>query len=196
MSLILASESPFRKELLKRLGAPFQAVAPEVDEPTLQRDYRGSVADLSLFLAECKAISLRRAYPKGTLIGSDQVLIHAGRALSKPKTRDEARSRLQELSGQVHHLSTALFISPPQGEVFRHVVVSRLEMYPLSQQEIEVYLDLDLGVGCAGGYKIEAHGMRLFSRVETEDFYSIIGLPVLALGRWLRSAGFFQTNGQ
>lgn len=185
---ILASQSPYRKELLSKVLNSFHSESPDLDEELLQKTYRGSPHDLASYLARKKAESLRSHHRKAWILGSDQVLLFQGEALSKPHSREQAEVRLTQLQGHSHQLVTAFCLLGPD-QVFEKQVISTLTMHSLSLKQIQHYLDLDDGVGCAGAYKIESHGASLFSRVETEDFFSIIGLPLFSLSHLLREEG-------
>ncbi len=185
---ILASQSPYRKELLSKVLGSFHTQQPDLDEELLQNNYKGSPLDLASYLARKKAQSLRSHYPKAWILGSDQVLLFQGKALNKPHSRQQAEDRLTQLQGHSHQLMTAFCLLGPD-KVFENQVISTLTMHKLSANQIQHYLDLDDSVGCAGAYKIESHGASLFSRVETEDFFSIIGLPLFSLSQILRDEG-------
>jgi septum formation protein len=191
--LILASQSPYRKQLLDKLGLAFDCHPAQIHEETLQSQFHGAAEDMARYLAQAKAQSLQKDFPKDWIIGSDQVLLFKGQALTKPKNRSEAIDRLQTLAGHEHHLYTAYYLLGPN---WSHAdqVISTMMMRPLTRAEIEAYVDLDQGIGCAGAYKIEAHGCQLFEQINTSDFFSIIGLPLLSLGQILRQVGFFRTS--
>lgn len=187
--LVLASQSPHRQQLLTQLGVDFISHAPTFDEEQAQKDYHGDWESLSGHLARGKALSLVNQFPDQWILGSDQVLLFEGQALHKPKTREEAIHRLKQLEGQSHQLSTAYCLNGPKGQQHSGHVIANMTMHNLNTEEIESYVDLDQGLGCAGGYKIEAHGVRLFKQIQCEDFFSIIGLPLLSLGSLFRNLG-------
>jgi len=186
--LILASGSRYRKELLERLGIPFRWVAPTCDEDQFKA--LGLEPDeLATRLASEKAMSVAEQHPAATIVASDQVLLFKGTILGKPGSRAEAIVQLTRLGGQTHELLTAVALV--QGDRRTHFVDhTRLVMRPLQTDEIERYVDVDQPFDCAGSYKIEARGIALFDRIETQDFTAITGLPLIRLSLHLRELGF------
>ncbi|MGE3760119.1 MAG: nucleoside triphosphate pyrophosphatase, partial [Pseudobdellovibrionaceae bacterium] len=151
------------------------------------KDFSLAPKDFITHLAVAKAKSLVSRFPEAILIGGDQVVSFQGRIIGKPGNREGAKKTLQELQGQTHEIVTAIAIV--KGETCRaHVDITRLTMKPLTEAQIERYLDRDEPYDCAGSYKIEKHGISLFAKIETEDFSSITGLPLLTiskiLGEW------------
>ncbi|MCB0379125.1 MAG: septum formation protein Maf [Bdellovibrionales bacterium] len=187
--IILASESPFRKQLLEQIGLPFEAVPPLSDENKEKNNFYGPTPDLAGYLAKIKADSLVARYPKAIIIGADQTLSFQGQILSKPHNTEQAKTRLLQLQGETHILITALAVYH-QGKWYQNQVTAKMSMRRLNSKEVEHYIRLDNPVGCAGGYKIECHGPLLFEKIECEDFYSIIGIPLISLCNILRKIGF------
>jgi septum formation protein len=186
--LILASTSTYRRELLARLGIPFEAVAPAIDEEALKDDSL-SPRELAELLACAKAQSLVAAHPDAILLGSDQTCACDGRILHKPGDFEGACHQLAFLSGKTHELTTAICIL--HGErVWRHTDVTRLTMRRLSSSEIERYVAHDRPFDCVGAYKLEQRGISLFESIASEDHTAITGLPLLAVARLLREAGY------
>ncbi len=183
--LILASASPYRAQLLQQVGLSFSAVSPQVDEEILKNKYQGPPQKLAEFLAYEKALSLADDYPESLIIGSDQVLLFGNKILSKPKSKTEVIERLTTLQGRTHWLLTAICLLE-KGEKQSWTVEAQMTMHSLSPKEIEDYYLKDQALGCAGGYKIECSGPLLFEKIQTEDHYSIIGLPLLSLLSALR----------
>jgi len=146
-------------------------------------------AELAERLASEKALSVALHHPASTIVASDQLLLFEGSILGKPGSRQEAIAQLARLAGQPHELLTAVALF--RGEMGAQFVDrTRLVMRPLQKDEIERYVDADLPFDCAGSYKIEARGISLFDRIETEDFTAITGLPLIRLSRHLRELGF------
>lgn len=188
--LILASTSVYRRALLERLGIPFDAMAPAIDEGVLKRELGAAApAELAVALASAKARSLGAAHPNATIIGSDQVVVGAGRVFEKPGDRDRAVSQLEALSGGSHEILTALTVLRGD-QVFEHLDRTRLRMRTLTRAEIERYVDADRPFDCAGAYKLEARGIALFEAIESADQTAIIGLPLIALVSILRTLSF------
>ena len=184
--LILASQSPFRRQILTNLGLDFKAVAASIDEREKQSGFQGPIEEVPEFLAKEKALSIRDQFPNHIVIGSDQLLLFRGQALHKPLTRDQAIERLQLLQGQTHQLYTGLALLGPN-QSYTTTVIATMTMHPLTDSEIMQYVELDEPMGCAGGYKVEQRGPLLFEKIKCEDHNAIIGLPTLKLLSKLRA---------
>lgn len=185
--LVLASTSRYRRELLERLGLPFEAVAPTVDEEALKRD--GEEARIAARrLAEAKARSIAATRPDAVVIGSDQMCVHRGRILGKPGTAERAVEQLAAMSGEVHELVTAVcVIAGPR--TLHQLDVSVLRMRRLDRDALRRYVEADEPLDCAGSYKLERRGIALFESVETADATAITGLPLVATRRMLAEFG-------
>ena len=183
--LILASTSPYRRDLLARLGLPFTAARPACDEEGL-KDPALAPQALAELLAEAKARSLAR--PGAVVIGSDQVCEHAGAILHKPGTAERAQQQLARLAGGTHRLITAVCVVH-DGGIERHTDITTLRMRPLSADAIARYVAADAPLDCAGAYKLERLGISLFDDIDSADHTAIVGLPLLALCGLLRRAG-------
>jgi septum formation protein len=186
--LILASTSRYRSALLSRLGVPFTAEAPLVDERAISGGELSPPA-LAARLARAKAESLRPRWPRAVILGSDQVCACEGEILHKPGDAISAQRQLQRLAGKPHHLLTAVALVHGD-DVYEHTDVTTLWMRPLSPGEIERYVAADQPLDCAGSYKLEERGIALFERIESADHTAIVGLPLLAVARMLRECGF------
>jgi septum formation protein len=186
-SLILASTSRYRGELLARLGVPFVAAAPDCDEDAYKA--RGlSPQELAETLALVKAESLRAAYPDAAILGGDQLAAIDDEILGKPGGEAAACAQLARLAGRTHTLFTAAALIT-RGRILRHTDVTRLTMRPLSAEQIARYVAADQPVDCAGSYKLEQLGIALFSRIESADHTAIVGLPLLAITAMLGEVG-------
>jgi septum formation protein len=184
--LILASTSKYRQELLKRLPLEFTAQAPVADEDSYKDKGLGP-RKLAETLATLKATSLKG--PNKVVIGSDQVAHFEGRILSKPGNREKAIEQITLMAGKTHELITSVCVCDGDDEILFTDVTS-LTMRALSQHEIERYVDFDQPFDCAGSYKIEKAGITLMSKIHSEDFSAIQGLPLLKLSQVLRQKGF------
>lgn len=185
-SIVLASSSPYRFKLLSRLGIPFAAEKPKINEDNY-KDYQLKPQEYSEKLALIKAKSLLDE--NLLIIGSDQIASIENNILEKPHNFDNAFKQLSTLSGKTHELYTSVaLISSTAQKVW--TVKTTLKMHPLSKQQIEKYLELDQPFDCAGSYKIESYGISLFSQINTEDFTAIEGLPLLSLSKELMSLNF------
>jgi septum formation protein len=189
-TLLLASESPYRRELLGRLKIPFSSERPAMDEEALKKTL-GPLApsELAQKLALAKARSLSKSHPDQWILGSDQILCLGTQTFGKSHSREGAIQQLESLSGKTHELLTAwALVCGDQEKIGLHR--SRIVMRKLSSIEIERYVDLERPFDCAGSYKMESLGISLVESIETSDFTSIVGLPLLELSRHLREIGF------
>jgi septum formation protein len=188
-TLVLASTSPYRRELLTRLGIPFHAVAPACDEEQLKDPQLGPRM-LAQVLAREKALSVVAEQPGRFVLGCDQLVELDGKVLGKPGTPERALQQLTQLSGRAHRLITAFALVTPDGTLDEHLDIHSLQMRKLSTDELARYAAHDKPFDCAGSYKIESQGIALFERIEGDDFTAITGLPLIALATRLRGYGF------
>lgn len=185
LKLILASTSPYRRELMDRLGLPYQAVPPEFDENSLKGKIKDPVA-LAQALARGKADSL--ATPANCVIGGDQLVSFEGRILGKPGTAAAATEQLGKMQGKTHELITAVCLIY-QNERTEFVDRTRITLRPLTESEIRNYVERDNPIDCAGSYKIEKAGITLIEKLECNDPSAIQGLPLIHLSAVLRKYG-------
>lgn len=186
--LILASTSKYRAALLKQLGYEFSAFAPPLDEE-IYKNKGYSPLELSEILSRLKAREVYFLHPDTCVIGSDQVCHYEGEILSKPKTKEKAIEQLLKMQGATHELITSVTVISPSGEeTFSNT--TKLTMRSLTADEITRYVDLDMPLDCAGSYKLESAGIKLFSKIEMDDHTSIIGLPLIQLTTVLHKFGF------
>lgn len=186
-TLVLASTSPFRRELLAKLGLPFLTAAPAVDE---QRHPDEPPADLVRRLAEAKARAVGALYPDALIIGSDQVACIDDAVLGKPGTRERAIAQLTQAAGRRVTFLTGLCLydsATDQAEVLCEPFA--VWFRALRPAQIEGYLDREQPYGCAGSFKSEGLGIALFERLEGDDPNSLIGLPLIRLVALLERAG-------
>ena len=182
-NIILASQSPARKKLLRSLGLSFQVIHPSVDEEVYKRKIKDPKT-LCHTLARVKAESVNKN--NCWVIGSDQIAHLKGRILGKPGNKKKALETLSLLQGKTHELMTALHLQKPDGSYFEELVINKMSMHILSQKQIEFYLDQDQPYECAGSYTIEKRGITLFKKIESPDFNAIIGLPLISLSSQLK----------
>lgn len=188
-ALVLASTSVYRRQLLARLGLPFEVAAPSCDEEAL-KDERPDPVALASHLAKEKARSVAGQFAHAHVLGSDQLVEIDGEVLGKPGSAERAVLQLTKLAGRAHRLITAYAIVCPGGALLEHVDAHVLHMRALTRPELERYVRADQPLDCAGSYKIEALGIALFERIEGADFTAIMGLPLVALTSSLRAQGF------
>ncbi len=194
-TLILASQSEIRSELLRRVGLRFEAHPARIDEATIRASMEAEDArprDIADVLAEQKALKLAGRYPEAMVIGCDQVLALEGEIISKPESKEEAAVQLARLSGRSHRLLTAAVIVEGARPQWRVVTEAQLWMKPLTETFIDSYLDRNWPdvASSVGAYKLEAEGPRLFQRI-TGDHFTILGLPLLELCTYLELRGVF-----
>ena len=184
--LILASTSKYRKELLERLRIPFEIVAPDVDETPLPKE---TPADLVLRLAQAKAEIVSKANPDAWVIGSDQVADFLGAAIGKPMTHDRAVAQLQLMRGETITFRTGLCLMKGD-QIHCTSVDTEVSFLKSSDETIENYLLAEQPYDCAGSAKSEGLGITLLSAIRSDDPTALVGLPLIALTKFLRSAGF------
>jgi septum formation protein len=189
MSLILASNSKIRREMLLAAGLEFEVRSPQLDEEKVKQRHAGDEESLARTLAEAKAMSLG-SWPDDWTIGSDSVVSVEGVRYSKPRDRDEAAAHLRGFSGRTMFLSSAVALAHNGRIDWSHAETARLEVRPLSEGFIQSYLDAEWPeVGyCVGVFRMEGRGVNLFDRVEGSHF-TILGMPLLPLLGALRQKG-------
>jgi len=185
--LILASTSPYRRELLARLGLPFGIERPEIDETALPGEPAAALAER---LALAKARVIAKQHPHAVVIGSDQVCRAGTRLLGKPGTVAAACAQLAALSGGSAEFLTALcVIGGPQTRTLQVTVPTAVHFRELSTAQIERYVEREQPLDCAGSFKAEGLGIALFEALHSDDPTALIGLPLIALTRCLRELG-------
>ena len=186
-NLILGSTSVYRRELLSRLGIPFQVESPAVDETPRAGESPAALA-LRLALAKAEAVSVR--FPNAIVIGSDQVADLNGVPLGKPGNHANATAQLQRMRGQMVVFQTAVAVVC-QATGFRQSDLAqvRVQFRNLSNGEIEAYLCAERPYDCAGSAKSEGLGIVLLESIENDDPTALIGLPLIRTATLLRAAG-------
>jgi len=185
--LVLASTSPYRRELLARLRLPFDVAAPAIDETARSGE---SPRDTALRLAEAKARAVAPMFPDALVIGSDQVASLEGTALGKPGGRENAVAQLRAMRGRsvLFHTAVAL-LNTASGSVQTDEIPTTVRFRAYSDDEIDRYLDAEQPYDCAGSAKIEGLGIVLLAGLKGEDPTALIGLPLIQLGAMLRREG-------
>lgn len=185
--IVLASTSPFRRELLSRLGISFEIAAPEIDEAALLGE---AAAVTAARLAEAKARGVLKAFPDALIIGSDQVAELDGEHIGKPLTHENAVRQLQRMRGRrvVFHTGLAL-LDGPSGRTQKRVVPTGVSFRQLSDAQIETYLRREQPYNCAGSAKSEGLGIALIACMEGSDPNALIGLPLIELVSMLKNEG-------
>ena len=185
--LILASSSPFRRELLERLQIPFQCYAPEIDESALANETLDAQVTR---LAVAKARALADQHRSALIIGSDQLAICEGKVFGKPGDYQKAAEQLRFISGRSLLFKTGLCLLNTDSAVEQvDCVEYRVHFRDLSEQEIQRYLEAEQPFNCAGSFKSEALGISLVQSMDGSDPSALIGLPLISLAAMLRNEG-------
>lgn len=190
-NLILASTSPFRQQLMQKLMCPFDCVSPDIDETAQINE---TATALVQRLAEQKAkagaqLAVNTDTPQ-LIIGSDQVAVINGQIIGKPHTVDNAVAQLTAASGQSITFYTGLAVYNSTTEQMLSCVEPFIVHFkPLSQAQIQYYIDTEQPLNCAGSFKSEGLGIALFSRLEGNDPNTLIGLPLIKLIELLQMHG-------
>lgn len=186
--LILASRSPYRRQLLERLELPFETIAANIDESPLPNE--NPTAYVSR-LAHEKAAEIAKTHAGNLVIGSDQCAVVNGDILGKPGDRETAIQQLEMVSGREIQFLTGVCIMHAQtnwqrAEIAPFTVVFRT----LSRREIERYIEQDQPYDCAGSFKSEGFGVTLCQSMQGTDPTALIGLPLILVAQMLREFGF------
>ena len=190
MHLILASSSPYRRQLLERLGIPFASISPNIDETPLQGE---SPKALTIRLAHEKAKAVSQQHPHAWIVGSDQSADLQGQIIGKPGDHDRAFAQLKQMQGQTVVFHTALCLLGPN--FCKTIEVpTKVQFRSLPDEVLDNYLRIEKPYDCAGSAKSEGMGIILLEKVESDDPSALIGLPLIALCTLLREAGFSIPN--
>jgi septum formation protein len=185
--LILGSSSPFRAEILTKLGLPFITASPDIDESSLVGE---QAQQLVQRLSEQKAYKIAESYPNALIIGSDQVAVLDGAILGKPGNHDNAVKQLTAASGKTVKFLTGLALLNSQtGHIQSVVETFEVGFKTLSATQIDFYLHQEQPYQCAGSFKSEGFGISLFSKLHGNDPNSLIGLPLIRLISLLEAEG-------
>lgn len=186
-TLVLASTSPFRKEILSRLHIAFETFAPLVDETPLANE---SSSQLVTRLSILKAQSAQSEYSRALIIGSDQVAVIDNTILGKPGNHQQAVKQLKLVSGkQVDFLTGLSVMNTETNKIQTDLVHFGVKFRSLTSTQIENYLKIDQPYNCAGSFKSEGLGIALLDRMIGSDPTAIIGLPLIRLIRMLEAEG-------
>jgi septum formation protein len=192
--LILASQSAARQMLLANAGIAFEAIPAELDERAIQHASALSApGKIATLLARDKALFVSEKHPGRFVVGADQTLILGEQLFSKPAGRAQAAVQLRALAGQSHELHSATAVARDGEILFEDVSIARMTMRPLDGAAIRAYLDAagEAVTTSVGAYQLEGLGVHLFERIEG-DHFTILGLPLLPLLKFLRSQGLLQ----
>ena len=189
--LVLASSSPYRRELLERLRVPFDVISPDIDETPLPGETPEATA-VRLSIAKARAAADRIGDTRDAIvIGSDQVATFDGRQIGKPGTHENAVAQLQAMRARTVDFHSALCVFDARtGGVQSADIVTRVRFRDYTDDEIEAYLRAETPYDCAGSAKSEGLGIALLDAIESDDPTALIGLPLITLTKMLRTAGF------
>lgn len=177
--MILASNSPRRREILENFGFSLKVMSKNVDETSCKENIQEKIADI----AQQKTKAVAEDYPDEYVVGADTVVVVDGRILGKPHSREEAFQMLRELSGRAHEVITAYSLINIEKNIF-HTDTETTKVYfkELSDYEINWYIDTKEPMDKAGAYGIQGKGALFVEKIEG-DFFSVMGFP---LGKFLR----------
>lgn len=186
MGIILASQSPRRKELLELAGIKHRVIVSQVDEILDQDlDVAGQVQDLAIQ----KACAVAELYPQETVIGADTIVVLDGKILGKPKNEEDAFNTLKALSGRKHQVMTGIGIINKEKELLTSFVnITEVEFYYVTDEWILNYIKSGEPMDKAGSYGIQGKGFELVKSI-SGDYYSVMGLPIASLKRTLTHLG-------
>jgi len=183
--IILASTSPYRRELLSRLGLPFEAAAPSAEEDAREGETPAAMA-ARLALAKAQSISASDAL----VIGSDQVPSLQGRVLRKPGTHEAALRQLEACQGRTVTFFTAVVVLDTATQRWQeHMDRTDVVFAQSTPEALERYLRIEQPYDCAGSFKAEGLGVALFERIDSHDPTALIGLPLIFVAAALKAAG-------
>jgi MAF protein len=186
-TLVLASTSPYRRELLERIGIPFETASPSVDETVVDGE---TPEQLVKRLAEAKARAVAETYPGALVIGSDQVAVLDNQILGKPGNHETAVQQLSNASGKkVLFLTGLCLLNVETGKTQINVDKFSVEFRQLTSSQIENYLQREKPYNCAGSFKSEGLGISLFKKMDGDDPNALIGLPLISLINMLSAEG-------
>lgn len=196
IKLILASSSPYRRQLLHKLGIEFSWASPNIDETPQENE---SPKQLVLRLAKQKAITLASTFPEHLIIGSDQVAILNNQIIGKPHTHNAARNQLRSFCGkEVVFITSICLHNSKTGQSQLNLDEYTVKFRELSEEQIENYLRREEPYDCAGSFKSEGLGICLFEHMVGKDPNTLVGLPLIDLTNMLIKEGMdpLTTNSQ
>ena len=185
--LILGSSSPYRRELLERLRLPFSVVSPKIDETPQSGE---TPPETALRLALEKARYIAQSHPNALIIGADQVATVNGEQIGKAGGFDKALAQLQMMRGKTALFHSALCLYDARNDSYQlENIITKTTFRDLPDDELAAYLRIEQPYDCAGSAKVEALGITILEKVESDDPTALVGLPLIALTGMLRQAG-------
>jgi septum formation protein len=187
-SLILASSSPYRKELLSRLCIPFTCITPDIDETPFPDESTDALIER---LSHEKDQVIAKQHPNAWVIASDQVADFNGQAIGKPGTHEKALAQLQMMRGKTVVFKTGLCLMNHQSQRSIYMCIpTQVTFHDLEDAILENYLRTEKPYDCAGSAKSEGLGICLLSKIKSDDPTALIGLPLISLSGLLRTVGY------
>ena len=187
LTIVLASSSPYRKELLSRFKLPFDVFSPDIDETPLMDE---KAKDISFRLAREKVFKVANHYPNSLIIGSDQTAECQNQIIDKPNTHENAIKQLQFLGGKIATFYTSLcLLNTKTKQVQECVIDFEVKYKELNREIIESYLLKEQAYNCVGSIKSEGLGITLLEYIKGEDPTALVGLPLIKLSNMLRNEG-------
>jgi septum formation protein len=187
LTLVLASSSPYRRELLSRFKLPFDVFNPDIDETPFANE---KASEVSFRLAREKAFKVAPHYANSLIIGSDQTAACQNQIIEKPNTHENAIKQLDFLSGKIVTFYTSLCLLNSKTQKVQECVVEfEVKYKELNQQIIETYLLKEQPYNCVGSVKSEGLGITLLEYIKGEDPTALIGLPLIKLSDMLQNEG-------
>jgi len=179
VKLVLGSSSPFRKQLLSKLGLNFITCSPDIDESELDGE---TPEQLVKRLSIAKAVEVAKQHPDALIIGSDQIALFNQQVIGKPGNHENAVKQLTSFSGNDVEFITGLCLYNATTEKTQyHHHLTTVSFRQLSAEQIQHYLEKDQPYQCAGSFRSESLGFALFSGIKTSDPDALIGLPMIKL---------------
>ena len=194
VDIILASTSRIRCNILGNAGVKFSVIDSELDETAAKNSLPGLSADnLAQELAMQKSQKVSSKHPNALVIGADQVLGFKGRMFNKPSSGADAKDQLTLLRNETHTLFSAVSCAISGKEVWKHCSAASLTMRNFTMEFLDLYLnaDPDHYMSSVGAYKLEETGIQFFEKIEG-DYFTILGLPILPLLKFLREREIIQ----
>ena len=178
--IILASGSSSRKQQLIDLGFQFTVKISGVDEEVYKKNDNLPLSEVCQIIARAKVEKIAEAYPEALTLGGDQMAVLDSEIFNKATTQEAAIQSLKKLQGKTHILFTALYMKY-KGQSFQYLETNKMQMRPLTEEQIKKYVETAKPLHCAGSYALERGGIALFKSIETTDQSAIIGFPLITL---------------
>lgn len=192
-TVILASGSKARQEMLRNAGVSFDVIPADIDEEKILSEMvsnNKNVEDIAKKLAEEKSLKISKENKDNYIIGSDQILSLNNKLYSKAKNKNEAKEKLLELSSKTHQLTSAVCVTKNNKIIWSSFSQAQLSLKDLTEEKIDNYLERagDDIYNCVGCYALESIGIQLFDKIEG-DYFTILGMPLLPLLTFLEKEG-------